>query len=257
MTLVKTLRAVLRVAALTAVTLVYWAWLLASCLAPWLLRRDTLGWRLRLMRSWSRACCRIFGLAIEVRGEPPPAPFFLVSNHLSYTDVLVLSTQMSAVFVAKSEIASWPLLGAICRSVGTLFIRRSSRRDVRRVIGEMERLLDRGYGVLVFPEGGIGNGITIQSFRSPLLEAPVNHHLPVHHVTLSYRAAGRDADDARRLVVWDSSASFVAHAFKLLGERGGSASITFGGEPLRGEDRKDLAERLHAAVSRDFTPVAG
>ena len=71
-------------------------------------------------------------------GTPPRAPFLLVSNHLSYVDILLLGGAASGSFVAMQEIASWPLVGHLCRTVGTVFIDRSAKLDLVRVAREVE-----------------------------------------------------------------------------------------------------------------------
>src|SRR5215510_2231410 len=105
------IRLTLRLCAISLVTAgVYFTWLLGVvCLFAF---RDTrYKWRNIILRNWSKAMAKIIGVKITVQGTPPPAPFFLVANHLSYVDIIVLASQLDCVFVAKSEIRSWPIIG--------------------------------------------------------------------------------------------------------------------------------------------------
>src|SRR5207237_719547 len=84
-------------------------------------------------------------------GRPPSPPFLLAANHLSYVDVFVLASRLPVRFVAKVEVRRWPVLGPISRGFGTIFINRSDRRDIPRVLAEIEQALGRGEGIILFP----------------------------------------------------------------------------------------------------------
>ena len=86
-------------------------------------------WRHLCFRLWSRSVLAVMGARVDSRGPPPEPPFFLVTNHLGYVDVLVLASQVDGVFIAKSEAAGWPVIGSLCRSVGTMFVDRRVNRD--------------------------------------------------------------------------------------------------------------------------------
>ena len=96
-----------------------------------------------------------------VEGRPPEPPFFLVTNHLSYVDIPVIGSQVGAIFIAKSEISSWPAVGFMCRSINTIFIDRTLRRDLSRVMREIDREMEHGMGVVLFGEGTSSKGATV------------------------------------------------------------------------------------------------
>jgi 1-acyl-sn-glycerol-3-phosphate acyltransferase len=175
----------------------------------------------------------------------------LVSNHLSYVDVLVFASQLNCLFVAKKDVESWPIVGALCRSVGTIFINRSNRRDLARVNGEIAQALEDGRGVILFAEGTSTKGSSVLPFRSSLLEAAVIQGFPVSYAAVSYRVLADDPP-ASLSVCWWGDMTFGSHFAELLRLRRIEATVSFGSTEIRAGDRKVLAERLWFEVNRLF-----
>lgn len=209
------------------------------------------GWAYQL---WSRALCVLFGVRVTVRGKVPVPPFFLVSNHLSYIDTFVLGTELPCVFVAKAEIDGWPIFGAMCRSVNTIFIDRKTKRKLPQILARIEESLAAGQGVVIFPEGTSGAGDCVMPFRSPLLEFAMNFPGGVHHATINYRTPPGEAP-AHLAVAWWGEMPLSAHLRELLWLPYVEASIHFGDGSKSAEDRKRLAAELHAAVAERFEPL--
>lgn len=216
--------------------------------------RRLTAWRTFIFRSWSRLFLRIAGVRLEVVGQPPEPPCVLVSNHLGYLDIMLLGSQVGGVFVAKRELARWPVIGLICRSMGTLFIDRRAVRDIPRVMERMERTLASGGVVNLFPEGTTSQGAEVAPFRPSLLQLPARAGLPVAWACLGY-ATGEPSRPAHLWVCWWGGMTFVDHLFRLLSLRRIRATIVFGQERFRERDRKHLARRLEEAVAGCFTPV--
>ncbi len=91
---------------------------------------DPQRWSALVFHRWARGATTILGVKIAVQGTLPIPPFLLVSNHLSYVDVLVFASQVKCVFVARGDVARWPVIGSLCRGVNTIFIDRQKRQDV-------------------------------------------------------------------------------------------------------------------------------
>lgn len=216
--------------------------------------RLRLVWMGFMLRVWARALCRIVGIKITVYGQPPPPPFLLVSNHLSYVDILVFASQMACVFVARNDVADWPAVGRMCRAVETIFVDRESRRDVVRVNRLIEKALKEGRGVILFPEGTSTEGARVRPFNPALLDLAAKNELPVHHASVSYHTVGSDPP-AHLSVCWWGDMTFMSHVAGLLKLHLVQTTLIFGAQPLKGGDRKQLAAELQAAVSRDFIPV--
>jgi 1-acyl-sn-glycerol-3-phosphate acyltransferase len=246
------LRATCRVLALCiATTNVYALWLTGMLFVfafPALNRQ----WRSFIFRVWARTVASIAGMKISVQGKAPQPPFFLVSNHLSYMDIVLLATQLDCVFVAKSEVAKWPVIGLLCRSMKTIFINRSVRRNIPQVLASMRQAIDEGSGVVLFAEGTSTAGATVAPFKPSLLELATQGPMPVHYASLSYRTLP-DAPLAQSAVCWWGDMTFPKHLFELFGLRGFEAELVFGTQPIQAADRKALANKLWRAVSAQLS----
>lgn len=230
------------------------ALLLAGRLVLAFAPKTYLRWRGWIFRRGSRLVLAVLGFDVRVSGPFPRPPYLLVTNHLSYMDVLVLASQLGCVFVAKAEIRGWPVLGPICRWFGTIFINRQERRDIPRVTAELESALGRDQGVVIFPEGTSSAGAGLLPFRSPLLAPAARLEIPVHYAALGYETLPGDPP-AHLAVCWWGNAPFAPHVLQLVRLRRVTATIDFGEEPIVEPDRKFLAVRLREAVLEKFRPV--
>jgi 1-acyl-sn-glycerol-3-phosphate acyltransferase len=210
-------------------------------------RRRADAWALAVFRRWARWLGRIAGMRVEIDGAPPSAPFLLVANHLSYVDILLLGGASGGVFVAKREIASWPVLGHLCRAVGTVFIDRGAKRDLVRAAEQVEDALADGRGVILFPEATTGDGTGLLAFRSSMLQSAAADGQPVHWAVLRYATPPTERP-ASRAVCWTGGAALVPHALALLAMPRFTARLSFGAEPVADGDRKRLAELLRGSM---------
>ena len=192
----------------------------------------------------ARRHLRIFRFEAEVSGAIP-AHGLLVSNHLSYLDILVLAAITPAMFVAKREVRSWPVLGWFTQLAGTLFIDRERRMHVGPVNAEIQTALEHGALVVLFPEGTSSDGRTVLPFRSSLLEPATLPAHPLHVSCIEYVIA--DGDAQREVCYWGDH-TFFPHLLNLLAKRAIRARVRFAQVQNRSPDRKELALQLHAEV---------
>lgn len=204
---------------------------------------------------WGVWMCRILRVKRDVRGAPAKDGAFLVaSNHLSYLDILVLGSLYTSVFVAKREIAGWPIFGLIARTAGTLFVDREQARDVVRAGREMAARLASGVPLTIFPEGRSSPGTDVQPFLPSLLEPAAAAGVPCWAAAITYEASG-SALPPSVTICWYDSSSFPAHVVRMMGLARIVAHVRFAAAPVVSDDRKTLARTLWTAVAAEFTPV--
>lgn len=256
----KTIRVLVRLVALTFVIGGYYSWLLLSSVVLGLVRGGgwagpaTALWRTRIFCRLCGVIVAVMGVKTEIQGRPPEPPFFLVSNHLSYLDILILASQVPCAFVSKAEVADWPVIGFLCRGVGTLFLDRGNKREIPRVIAQIEAALGQNRGVVIFPEGSTTCGADVSRFKPSLLETAAAAGLPVSYAALSYRTPPGSVP-AQQSVCWWGGMTFGKHLLGMLSLPEILATLSFGEERILERDRKILAERLHYAVEAQFQPV--
>jgi 1-acyl-sn-glycerol-3-phosphate acyltransferase len=146
-------------------------------------RRRRVGW-------WARRMLEVMGIGLELRGSLQSAPVLLVSNHVSWLDILAVDAVRPARFVSKADVRRWPLLGFMVACGGTLFIERERKRDALRVVHQVAAALRDGATVAVFPEGTTGAGPALLPFHANLLQAAISTGTPVQPVALRYADAG-------------------------------------------------------------------
>jgi len=130
------------------------------------------------------AVCRVFSLDVQRCGEiTSDRPVLFVSNHVSYMDIFVLGSVLPGAFVAKSEVASWPVFGALGKLQNTLFLERKAQRAADQIGLVAEHLKEQGH-LIMFPEGTSTSGDHVKKFRSSLFAAAEG--VTVQPVTVAY-----------------------------------------------------------------------
>lgn len=207
-------------------------------------RKESRQARAAWLHRWCRVACYLTGLKVESHGSVPRAGL-LVSNHLSYLDIIAFSSLRPCIFVAKSEVARWPLFGWLTMASGAIFINRKRRSDSVRALDEIRNALRENALVVLFPEGTSSGGATVLPFKSALLAAATNLPGAVTAAAISYSLA--DGCVSEEVYYWRDM-TLVPHLARLLTKREIFASVRFS-EPLAlAGSRKDIALQLHASV---------
>lgn len=208
------------------------------------------------IRNWSRQVLRILGVHLQVLGEPPVGgPLLVVSNHLSWLDIVALNACRPCRFVAKADVRHWPVVGQLVAASGTLFIERENRRDAMRVVHHMAECLHAGDVVAVFPEGTTGEGQGVLPFHANLLQAAVATHTPVQPVGLAYLQGDGQSllGEAPRhsAPTYIGDTTLVASIWRTACATDVQATVHWG-EPDRaqGRDRRAWGQALRAEVAR-------
>jgi 1-acyl-sn-glycerol-3-phosphate acyltransferase len=211
---------------------------------PFYGQADRLRARTAWLRRWSRVACRVVGIRVTTRGSMPRSGL-LVCNHLSYIDVIVLSSIRPCVFVAKRGIATWPLFGPLARVAGTIFVDRERRLASADVVDLVRDAITGGSLVVLFPEGTSSDGSTVLPFKSALLESAAQLRCPVAAAAIEY--ALDDGSVANELCYWGDM-SLLPHLLNLFFKREIRATCSFSLPRIRIGDRKEIARELREEI---------
>jgi 1-acyl-sn-glycerol-3-phosphate acyltransferase len=196
------------------------------------------------LQKWSDRTLRFLRVRVERRGHPPLSGI-LVSNHLSYLDILVFASAQPMVFLAKSEVRRWPVCGWLARCGGTLFINRNRKTDVIRAAEEFRAVIDRGVVLGLFPEGTSSDGRQVLPFRSSLFEPASREQWPVSPAWIGYRVSNGSVEDD---VCYWRDMTFLPHFLGLLTRDWIEATVLYGSAAPAARDRKEMARELHSRV---------
>ena len=198
---------------------------------------------------WLHGACRLvlrtLGICYRLSGQHPPQRGLVVSNHLSYLDILILSAAMPCFFVAKKEIRRWPYFGWVARTGGSLFLDRTSHASAAGVAESIAQRLELTIPVLFFPEGTSTDGTSVLRFRSWLFEPAIRACAPVTSASVRYLAPNGTSE---RDLCWFGDEAFLPHLWRTLGAAGVAAHVQFGA-PQVFSDRHLAARRTHFEIS--------
>ena len=212
-------------------------------------------WKNFVVSYWAAGVARVIGCTITINGQLPESPFFMVSNHLSYIDILPFWKHLNTTFIAKSDIKEWPFFGNAARLLGIIFIDRQKRKDLARVNKLIKQRLDEQEGILLFPEGTSSKGAKVLPFRSSLLFYPAEQQIPVYFASISYSINGESSARAWKNICWWGDMDFFSHFWQLLQIKAWQVNVHFGSEAISSSNRKELSKRLHKKVTENFTPT--
>jgi 1-acyl-sn-glycerol-3-phosphate acyltransferase len=236
---------------------------------------------LRLQRSiphlYHRILCALIGVRIrEIGTRSSASPALILSNHVSWLDICVITALGPVVFVAKREVAGWPVFGWLARLQRTIFINRQARHQTGAATREIAGRLLGGDAVVLFAEGTSSDGIRVLPFRSALVGA-VHHalgagtlhtHVTVQPMSLAYVSLSglRMGRGLREQVAWYGDADLVPHLLSVLASGAVDVTVSWG-EAIAYDmsaDRKAIARdaefsvrRMTAAALRGAPSAAG
>ena len=225
----------------------------------WLLNKLKLpGWGF-IATHFYRVLCRLLRIHIRVVGEPVhDRAVLFVSNHVSWVDILVIGSIAPVAFVAKREVADWPLVGITARLQRTVFVDRTRRHQTSQAIDEIVKRLIGGTSVVLFAEGTSSDGNRVLPFRSALVgavkEASTHAERGILIQPMSIGYTGQHGipmgRQHRPLVAWYGDLDFMPH-IKAFIARGAVDAVVSYGDPITADgtaDRKAMANSLEGTV---------
>lgn len=233
--------------------------LIAAALGPGRARRyrstAPLAW-------WSRRLCRLLGVRVRGSGTPLRGPALFVANHVSWLDIFCIAAVCPTHFLAKREVAAWPLFGWLCRRAGTAFIRRGAAGAAGEATEQLARRLRGGGRVLVFPEGTSTNGAAVRRFYPRLFHAALLAGCPVQAIALRYP----HAEGPHPTVPFVGQDALLPHLWRLLGEPAIDVWLFFGAvhnpphpsrDLLANRTRSEVEALLQTSPSERLCPLKG
>lgn len=134
-----------------------------------------------------RRCNRILNIQLEVRGLATERPALWVANHIPWMDVVILGSFCPLDFLAKDEVAQWPLVGKISQRAGAIFVDRDNKFSAYRTsLPAIQARIKQGQPVVVFPEGTTSMGESTLPFKPMFYQAAIRENLLVQPIAIQY-----------------------------------------------------------------------
>ncbi|NKN35075.1 1-acyl-sn-glycerol-3-phosphate acyltransferase [Agrobacterium sp. a22-2] len=218
--------------------------------------------RRRLPRLWHRMACWLLGIRIHVHGElDRRRPLMIAANHASWKDILVLGSLADVVYIAKAEVAEWPVFGVLSKLQKTIYVVREQKRTTGDQVGEIARRMADGEIVVLFPEGTTSDGNRMLEVKSSLFGAAAAA-LPlapagivyVQPVAIAYmRVQGMPMGRYHRPIAgWPGDVALLPHLLGVLKAGALDVDVTFGRsiEHTKASKRKEVSSRIEVMIRR-------
>ncbi len=214
----------------------------------------------RLAVIWHRLVLWMFGIKVTIFGTPSrDHPLLLVSNHISWKDILVLGSIKPLSFIAKADMKSWPVFGQLARLQRTIFVEREMRRKTGVQASEIAERMNDGDVIVLFAEGTTSDGNQLLPFNSSLigaaqraLENSDKSSVAIQPIAIAYTkmhgvALGRyHRPDA----AWPGNVALGSHIFNIIKQGALDVEVHFG-EPIpfdASSNRKIITQQVETQV---------
>ncbi|AYC99442.1 lysophospholipid acyltransferase family protein [Neorhizobium sp. NCHU2750] len=253
--MITSIRIGLVIICLVIVTLVLLPFQLLGLAFDWKIRRT-------IPRLWHRAACFLIGIRIHVHGRlERQRPLMLAANHVSWKDILVLGAVADVVYIAKAEVADWPVFGTLAKLQKSIFIVREERRRTGDQVNEIAERMTAGEIVVLFPEGTTSDGNRLLEIKSSLFGAAAAAvpHTPqgvvhVQPVAIAYtRVHGMAMGRYHRpIAAWPGDITLMPHLMGVLKQGALDVDVAFGDtvDFRTGDNRKHLSQNVTGQLRR-------
>lgn len=206
----------------------------------------------KMIQYWCKKLLSIFEIKIELKGLEAylfnQKKYLIVTNHISWLDIIVIQSIKPSVFVAKSDVASWPLFGWVARMTGTIFIRRDKASDVKKALKKMKQQMMKR-SVCIFPEGTSTNGRYVLPFKSNLFQSSIDSNKSILPICLRYEEHFHYSDK----VAFIDDMTLVGSIIKIMKEKHITAVLDVL-QPIKPRgNRKELASYTHEIIQKNLS----
>ncbi|MEO1766916.1 lysophospholipid acyltransferase family protein [Thiobacter aerophilum] len=221
-----------------------WGAVLAALVFPF----ATQARREAIIERWAQALLGRLSVRVTVTGVLAVRKgAVFVANHISWLDVWLLDSQRACRFVAKAEVARWPLIGWLAKKTGTLFIRREQRHHTAAINREIAAALADGACIALFPESTTSDGLRLRRFHPSLLQPAVDLGAPVIPVAIRYVDAAGNPDTTPAYI---DQMTLLDSLTRIIKAETVHAELAFlPAISTRGRNRREIARAAQAAIA--------
>ena len=205
-----------------------------------------------LKMHWLKRFSAIMNLRITQEGELPIQTALLVSNHISWLDIIVIGQYLPAYFVAKSDILSWPVIGYLAEQAGTIFIRRGNKKQIKATTEKMAWILKQNRNIVAFPEGTTTQGDEVLSFHASLFQPALLTRSVIQPIALQYQGV------AKQQAPFIGEDDFLPHLINMLSMDKIEVHVCF--LPVlksSGRDRHSVSTEANEMIAREISRGLG
>lgn len=197
---------------------------------------------IRYRRFIIRNLLVILGSSIITYGKVPTESGLIISNHRSYFDPIVILQNILAYPIAKIEVASWPLVGAVCKTTGVIFVKREEKSSRRNTLQKVQAILKNGFSILNTPEGTTHIEPTTIAFKLGAFKLAAQLKVPVIPIAIDYKYLS----DA-----WIGDDTFLPHFIRCFGKWRTEIKISYL-PPIYGDNPEELIKKSKEAIDKEL-----
>jgi len=187
----------------------------------------------------------------------PSQNYFMVCNHMSYLDIIILSAIRSSVFITSVDMGQKFFLGDIAKIGGSFFVDRKNRKKIKEEVKALETLVEQGFDVFLFPEGTSSNGMQgVLPFKKSLFRVPFGAQVPLIPICLKYKTIDGKPFSLENCdqVTWHSKMPFAPHLNQLTRRKEVFVEVQYMDpvHPVDFETHGDLSQHIHSLISKKY-----
>lgn len=215
----------------------------------------------RIVSWYSSLFLKVLGCKIRVNQVPRRLNqnYLLVSNHLSYLDILIISSCFPGCYVTSQEIKEMPFLGTLTSLAGCLYVERRSRDNLKNEISEITCAIKHGLNVVIFPEGTSTNGEQVLRFKQPLFQSAIDSNKKIVPLSITYTKINNRpvSVENRDRIFWYDDMTFPDHFAGLatIDHLEVCLHISCPIHAVKMHSCAHLSQQAHMVVKNTFTPI--
>ena len=223
-------------------------------------KKKKLGYFSNIAPFFSKLALIVWGVTVEKKNlnnlVHRKDNYLIVSNHLSYLDILVIYNVVPSVFIANSELKDQVPLGAITKYSGGVFVERRNRASLLKDIANIKDILNMGFNMVLFPEATTSDGEKILKFRTPFLTSAIESNKSIQPICIRYKKInGSDITASNKdLVYFFGGIGFFDHFFRMIEQKSISVEV----EELEmievgpKSSRKEISDTAYKRISEAY-----